>query len=265
MVLVEVIPSTKLPLGSPQRYTYQTSAKLQAGQAVSVSLGNRNLSGIVAGVGRTLPAGIRAKPARALTWSLPPAYLALVSDLARTYRVSEGLIVKLMTAPATEAVKKTKGKARVSKKVAAAKTNSAPIGVPTLNTDQRGVADQLVAALGSSKRFLLDGVTGSGKSEVYAHVAERVLEGNGQVLLLVPEIAIAAHLVERLTKYLGQRVVVWHSALKPAERRLVWQRAVLGEPLLLVGPRSALFVPLPKLRLVIMDEEHEASYKQWDQ
>lgn len=111
-------------------------------------------------------------------------------------------------------------------------------------------------------RFLLHGVTGSGKTEIYLHAIAETLERNRQAIVLVPEIALTPQTVARFAGRFPERVTVIHSGLNPGERYDVWRAVREGELDVVVGPRSALFAPLPRLGLVILDEEHESSYKQ---
>lgn len=138
-----------------------------------------------------------------------------------------------------------------------------------LNAEQQEAAASITGSL-KSGRFgvhLLHGVTGSGKTEVYLEAAEQVLRAGGGVLFLVPEIALAPQTVGRLRARLGAggyRTVVWHSFLSDGERFDAWQALARGEAQVVVGARSAVFAPVRKLRLIVVDEEHEPSYKQED-
>jgi primosomal protein N' (replication factor Y) len=117
-------------------------------------------------------------------------------------------------------------------------------------------------AAGDGKVFLLDGVTGSGKTEVYLAALQSARAEGKQGILLVPEIALAPALVRRLLRRFGERVSLLHSGLSDGERAAEWERARRGEVDAVVGPRSAVFAPLPRLGLLVLDECHEASYKQ---
>ncbi|GMU44022.1 MAG: primosomal protein N' [Xanthomonadales bacterium] len=112
--------------------------------------------------------------------------------------------------------------------------------------------------------YLLDGVTGSGKTEVYLRLAADALARGGQVLLLVPEIGLTPRLVARVRERLPGRVAALHSELSEGERVEAWAAAARGEVDVIVGTRSAVWTPLPRLQLVLVDEEHDASYKQQD-
>jgi len=111
-------------------------------------------------------------------------------------------------------------------------------------------------------RFLLHGVTGSGKTEIYLHAIAETLDRNRQAIALVPEIALTPQTVARFAGRFPDRVTVIHSGLSRGERYDVWRQVRDGEIDVVVGPRSALFAPLPRLGLIILDEEHESSYKQ---
>lgn len=110
--------------------------------------------------------------------------------------------------------------------------------------------------------FLLFGITGSGKTEVYLQVIQKVLEEKRQALVLVPEIALTPLVVSRFRARFGERVAVLHSGLSPGERFDQWMRVKRGEADIVVGARSAVFAPLPRLGIIVVDEEHDPSYKQ---
>ena len=132
---------------------------------------------------------------------------------------------------------------------------------PSLNADQQRALEALRAAQGFGA-FLLDGVTGSGKTEVYLQLISGVLAGGAQVLILVPEIGLTPQLVTRLKRRLGINPSVLHSGLSDLERLAAWRAARQGVARLVVGTRSAVFTPLPDLGLVVVDEEHDHSFKQ---
>ncbi len=115
----------------------------------------------------------------------------------------------------------------------------------------------------SGKTTLLFGVTGSGKTEVYINLCQKALE-RGSAIVLVPEIALTYQLVKRFLKVFGKKIALLHSGLTHAERRSEWKRAQSGEAKIVIGARSAIFAPLKNLQLIVVDEEHDASYKQSD-
>ncbi|MEX6724458.1 primosomal protein N' [Parapedomonas caeni] len=137
---------------------------------------------------------------------------------------------------------------------------------PHLSDGQAEVAAVLRAAVAEARfqPLLLEGVTGSGKTEVYFEAIAEALRDGGQALVLVPEIALTAPWLTRFAARFGCAPVVWHSELSQAERRRAWRALASGQARVVVGARSALFLPLPGLRVIIVDEEHETSFKQED-
>ncbi len=133
---------------------------------------------------------------------------------------------------------------------------------PGLNTAQQVALDALDAARGAYACLLLEGVTGSGKTEVYLRFIECVLQANRQALVLVPEIGLTPQTRQRFEERFGGVVAVLHSGLGDRERLEAWRRAADGSARVLIGTRSALFSPLPELGAIVVDEEHDASFKQ---
>ncbi len=113
-----------------------------------------------------------------------------------------------------------------------------------------------------SPHFLLHGVTGSGKTEIYLRAIQATLDAGKQAIALVPEIALTPQTVRRFAARFGERVTVYHSELSPGERYDVWRKARAGQAQVVVGARSALFLPLPHVGLIVLDEEHDPSYKE---
>ena len=137
---------------------------------------------------------------------------------------------------------------------------------PLLNADQKPAADDLIARV-AARAFsatLLEGVTGSGKTEVYFEAVAEALRQDRQALVLLPEIALTAQFLDRFAERFGARPVEWHSVLTQRQRERVWGAAASGEARVVVGARSALFLPFADLGLVVVDEEHEGAYKQED-
>ncbi len=182
-----------------------------------------------------------------------------LAELAGRARVSEGVLRALVECEVLE-----------SRRVA---VDGAPLARPdpsragpALNAAQRAAADEIrqAAAAGGYRCFLLDGVTGSGKTEVYFEAIAAALERDpgAQTLVLLPEIALTGQWLARFAARFGAEPAVWHSDMSPTERRRVWQAVRVGEARVVVGARSALFLPFAALSLVVVDEEHDPSYKQ---
>ena len=134
-----------------------------------------------------------------------------------------------------------------------------------LNAAQADAVTAINAEAGAFAAFLLFGVTGSGKTDVYLAAAARAIAAGGQVMLLVPEISLTPQLAQRIRDGLpGVRMATLHSGLAMGERNREWRSAACGEAQLVLGTRLAVFVPLPALQLIVVDEEHDASFKQQD-
>jgi len=135
---------------------------------------------------------------------------------------------------------------------------------PELTAEQHQAISDIQAAGDGYSCHLLDGVTGSGKTEVYLQLLEPVLQSGRQALVLVPEIGLTPQLIRRFQRRLGLSPTVIHSGLSAGERLNAWEAARSGRARLLIGTRSALFTPLPRLGMIVLDEEHDASFKQQD-
>ena len=137
---------------------------------------------------------------------------------------------------------------------------------PELSPEQRAAADGLIAKVAAATYdvAVLDGVNGAGKTEVYFAAIARALEAGRQALVLLPEIALGAQWLARFAERFGVEPAQWHSDLTAAQRRHAWRSVAVGDATVVVGARSALFLPFPRLGLIVVDEEHDASFKQED-
>ena len=137
-----------------------------------------------------------------------------------------------------------------------------------LNSEQQLCFDNIVSNLGTTPIHLIYGVTGSGKTEIYIKLIDRAIKQGGQVLYLIPEIAITTQLIKRLEKYFGGKVAVYNSKFSTMERAEIWQRTMTDNKdkqlQIILGSRSSVFLPFTNLQLVIIDEEHDTSFKQSD-
>lgn len=208
-------------------------------------------------VGDRLPA--RATPARAAVLKALGDRALSAAELARQAGVSSAVVKGLVDEGVLEVIE-----------VAAEHGFDEPDprhAPATLNPDQAAAAEAMAAAVGGGfQPILLDGVTGSGKTEAYLEAVARLLsaEPEAQVLILLPEIALTQALIERITTRFGAAPAEWHSGVSPPRRRQVWEAVVGGRVRIVVGARSALFLPFTHLRLIVVDEEHDSSFKQED-
>src|SRR5262245_1984391 len=195
---------------------------------------------------------------------LSPHMLALTRWVAEYYLAPPGEVVAAALPGGHE------GFARSLACRHAAEDRALRMAIPdriTLTPAQRGAvaAVEEAAAEGGFQRFLLHGVTASGKTEVYLRAAQAAREAGGQALVLVPEVALASQVVAQFRRRFGGRVALLHSYLPVGERRRHWELARRGALDVVVGARSAVFAPLPSLKLIVVDEEHEPAYKQSEQ
>jgi len=206
------------------------------------------------------------RPVTAVLDALPPLpadWRALVEFAATYYQRSIGELALSVLPPDLRKLDNTQLLRRLSKlpqSAAPVETSSPRPEPPTLNEEQRAALAALAVA---DRPALLHGVTGSGKTEVYLHAAERVLEQGRQALVLVPEINLTPQLEARFAaRFPGRVLVSLHSGLTPAQRLRHWLMAHLGLADLVLGTRLAVFTPLPSLGLIVVDEEHDPSFKQ---
>ncbi len=178
------------------------------------------------------------------------------SDLARRAGVTASVLDALVDDGVFETIALPPEKA--------AETPDPDFSAPALSPDQGEAACALrdLAASRAFKPVLLEGVTGSGKTEVYFEAVAEALRGGGQALIMMPEIALTAQFLERFAARFGHKPAEWHSGLTPRRREKIWRGAASGEVKVVAGARSALFLNFADLRLVVVDEEHEAAYKQ---
>ena len=178
-----------------------------------------------------------------------------IRELADHAGVSDGVLRGLVNAGALEAVA-----VDADRPLACPDPEHAP---PDLNDDQREAASSLASAVGKGfDPVLLDGVTGSGKTEVYFEAIAECLRQRRQALVLLPEIALTEPFLKRFEARFGCQPVAWHSDLRSSQRRRAWRGIASGEAAVTVGARSALFLPYPNLGLIVVDEAHEPSFKQ---
>jgi len=270
VVRVAVEAPTHTGLGAPLDYLSEHS--LSPGTLVRVPFGKREVTGIVWHGTRGEPAPGELKAVAEALTALPPlgqAWCELVAFAAGYYQRGVGELALAVLPPELRKLDDRQIANRIAKlhKANAAPPPSAAAGpdLPPLSPDQEAVLARLAEAEQASETptVLLHGVTGSGKTEVYLRAAARALAAGKQVLVLVPEINLTPQLEARFAqRFAGRRIVAQHSALTPAQRLRHWLAAHLGLADLVLGTRLAVFASMPRLGLIVVDEEHDPSYKQ---
>ena len=255
MPLAEIFPLVTAR-ALARRFTYEVPDDVERGAVVSVGLGGRRVRGLVVDVGVDAPRGVEIAAAGSVVDRVPAPLVELALWLADYYGSTPARALALV-APHM--------RARRGERRAPALRDALPGEPPphALTPAQREAVDRIVTALrAGGSHVLLHGPTGSGKTEVYLQVCAATLELGKGAIVLVPEIALTPQAVGRFAARFGARVAVLHSALSEAERRDERERIVTGEARVVVGARSAIFAPVAGLGLVVVDEEHDASYKQ---
>jgi primosomal protein N' (replication factor Y) (superfamily II helicase) len=231
------------PLASVLRMTLPSHGALEGGRSVT----EYRATGLVPD---------RMTPQRAQALERIAGRQGLIGELATAAGVSDAVIRGLVKAGAVEAVTVS-----TDDPVAAPDAQHDP---PQLENEQREAAQVLAAAVRAHDfaPFLLDGVTGSGKTEVYLEAIAEALRMGRQSLVLLPEIALTEPFLRRFQARFGAEPLAWHSGLRQSQRRRAWRAIASGEAKVVVGARSALFLPYARLGLIVVDEAHETSFKQ---
>jgi primosomal protein N' (replication factor Y) len=200
----------------------------------------------------------RVTPQRQAAIEALEGELATIRELAGLAGVSEGVLRGLVNQGVLEPVE-----VDCDRPYPRARSDYA---VPAFSSAQSAAIKRFIDAVDAAEfaPFLLDGVTGSGKTEVYFEAIATALKNDRQVLVLLPEIALTEAFLKRFEDRFGAPPVLWHSSLKSTERRRAWRAIAAGEAQVVVGARSALFLPYQKLGLIVVDEAHEVSFKQDD-
>ena len=274
--IVSVLVDAPRHAGLQTALSYRSQRPLDVGTLVRVPFGRREVAGMVwpAATDAAEIASDELRDVAQVCDGIAPLtadWCALVEFAASYYQRSVGEIA-LASLPSElrrlgqEALA---DRVRRMHKAFAPGAKGAPVAEaeakPELTDAQAAAMNAIDVALSSSspQTLLLHGVTGSGKTEVYLRTAEAVLARGRQALVLVPEINLTPQLVDRFTRrFAGRRIVALHSGLTPAQRLRSWLAAQLGLADLVLGTRLAIFAGLPRLGLIVVDEEHDASYKQ---
>src|SRR5213080_538740 len=236
-----------------REFTYEVGEGVGVGSVVRVPFGRSRARGIVTRLVDAPPPGVEARPVEGVIAEIPPTLVELALWLADYYGSTPARALALV---APEAPKRRKQQAPPAERQALS-GEAEPLH---LSGPQRAAVERITN--GEPANYLLYGVTGSGKTEVYLQAIAAMLERGLGSIVLVPEIALAPQTVGRVRQRFGDRVAILHSGLTDAERRDERERISDGEARIVVGARSAIFAPIRGLGLIVVDEEHDSSYKQ---
>jgi primosomal protein N' (replication factor Y) (superfamily II helicase) len=239
---------------------------IQIGHRVRVPFGKRIVTGFVYAL-QEAPAVVQLKPIEGLVDEepvLPAILVELAGFVASHYVVPLDEVVRAIVPPRVRAVIRRRVKRRRQSRILRSAGETPPSVRVQLEPAQDAARERIAVSLARHEGdvFLLHGVTGSGKTEVYLSLLDDVITRGGQALVLVPEIALTPQTVGRFSARFPGRLAVLHSALTEAERAAEWWRIRQGEADIVVGPRAAVFAPLPRLRLILIDEEESSAFKQ---
>jgi len=240
-----------------REFTYEVADDVRLGAVVEVRFGNAKRRGVVTQVDVAPPKGIETSQIERVVEELPRPLVELALWIAEYYGSTPGRAFALV-APVQR-------KARGERPQPAERDGLPGEAEPAeLSGTQHAALDRIVGALDAeeSANFLLFGATGSGKTEVYLQACAVALERGRGAIVLVPEIALTPQTVGRFRARFGERIAILHSSLTEAERRDERARIASGEAPIVVGARSAVFAPVPRLGVICVDEEHDSSYKQ---
>jgi primosomal protein N' (replication factor Y) len=240
-----------------REFTYEVADDVRLGAVVEVRFGNAKRRGVVTQVDVAPPKGIETSEIERVVEELPRPLVELALWVAEYYGSTPGRAFALV-APVQR-------KARGERPQPAERDGLPGEAEPAeLSATQRAALDRIVGALDAeeSANFLLFGATGSGKTEVYLQACAVALERGRGAIVLVPEIALTPQTVGRFRARFGERIAILHSSLTEAERRDERARIASGNAPIVVGARSAVFAPVPRLGVICVDEEHDSSYKQ---
>ncbi|MFA5157848.1 MAG: primosomal protein N' [Patescibacteria group bacterium] len=266
-MIIDVIPETKTCWGEGV-FCYAVPKdlvnKVVAGAIVEAPFGKNMIRGVISKVqisnskaqNDTLKFKIREIVSINQEFVIPKKYIELSRWISEYYLCSPGEAVSLFLPPSLKISR--------NKKQETGKLEAKRYKLNSLTTDQKNIFDRLSQNLVVKKKkpALIYGVTGSGKTEIYLHLAKKTIELGKSVVLLVPEIVLTPQNIERFEQVFGQDVVLMHSGLSKSEKFSCYKSFSAGEKKIIVGPRSALLVPNERIGLIIIDEEQEESYKQ---
>ena len=237
-------------------YTYCYDQELDIGQIVSVDFRNSCATGVVVdNVGSDFDGKLK-KIALVLPYQIPEPYIKFAKFVSEYNLIRIGTVCSMIVPFSTDAILVPEKTLRIPKI-----TPEAPV---ILNDEQRSAVSEILKYQNTFKTILLHGITGSGKTEVFLEVAKDVMsaDGSNQILILVPEIALSNELAKKVASRLDCEVYIWHNTVSKSKKLNIWKKAIDGQRMVIVGARSAMFIPFSKLGLIIIDEEHDTSFKQ---
>lgn len=252
MYFYEVAP-TKIVRSEQATFTYHSDTELLVGQVVTIPVGKQTLNGVVMSAAKKPAYETKAISDITESIPLPKSLLDLAMWMAGYYRTPLATVL-LTVLPRGLTTKRRALKAKADRENLRDRTKI------VFNKDQAAAIEKIISTPVGT--VLLQGVTGSGKTEVYKEIARRTLAEGRSTIVLVPEISLTSQIVDEFAHEFPDTLIT-HSHMTEAERHSAWKTALNSDkPLVVIGPRSALFMPVPNLGAILVDEAHEPSYKQ---
>ncbi len=238
-----------------QCFQYEHSCDLSEGTVVEVPFGvsNRKVLGIVSSEKIETNRELKSI-SKILPYNIGENYVKFLNWMASYTLIPRGMILKMILAE--KAIFTAKREIKIEQNIC----DFAAQDIKLSEEQQKAFN-----AMQGNRPFLLQGVTGSGKTEVYLKKAKEIFDEGKQILILFPEIALTSQIYKRIEKYFGISPIIWNSTISTKNRKSAWLTAFSGQQCVVIGARSALFLPFKNLGLMVVDEEHDSSYKQQEQ
>lgn len=236
-------------------FQYEHDCDLCEGTVVEVPFGvsNRSVLGIVSS--EKIETNRELKPIlKVLPYNIGENYVKFLNWMSSYTLIPRGMILKMILAE--KSIFTAKREIKISQNICDFASQNI-----NLNEEQQKAFEEIK----DNRPFLLQGVTGSGKTEVYLKKAKEIFDKDKQILILFPEIALTSQVQKRIEKYFGISPIIWNSTISTKNRKSAWLTAFSGQKCIVIGARSALFLPFKNLGLIVTDEEHDSSYKQQEQ
>jgi len=263
----KIFAQVLLPLALNEAFTYIAEETVECGDVVRVEFGRKQIWGVVVAVENSAPSNIALEKIKKILeknsrLKLTQNHLKFIETIASYNLGSRGLVLRAFIGILnSDKVKKISE----SKKQ---KIEKDKFSLKKLSENQQKIVDELCVDIEKERSAvsLIDGVTGSGKTEIYFALIAKILaeKNNGQILILLPEIALTSQILLRFEAQFGFKPALWHSKISKKEKREIFYGVVDGSVQVLIGARSALLLPFKNLQLIVIDEEHDSSFKQED-
>ncbi|MBQ9441303.1 MAG: primosomal protein N' [Alphaproteobacteria bacterium] len=238
-------------------YIYKSDINLDIGQLVIINFNKKQTIGIILETLETSNyTGSITEITEVLQYNIPSSYIKFIKLFADYNLIPLGTALSLIVPFSIDNINK------IPRKIKSIKPDKKREVI--LNIEQNNAVESIWNSIGKFNATLLHGITGSGKTEVFLEVVKRLIliNSNAQVLILVPEIALSNSLAQSIASRCNIEVFMWHNSINITTKLYIWRKAINNEPILVVGARSALFIPFTKLKFIVVDEEHETTFKQ---